>query len=183
MRYSRGKLLIVCTCSQRCISAAYLYPIFLPRLFSLITQVLLILYDLNTPTTQEGMTTWYLELTSFHEPLTVNMTILSSGFLLSLASSLLYIVDVCTASPATFREIATIKRSASDIAESYDYVIVGGGTSGLTVADRLTEDGTSTQAPPSSTSGPDSSYRNGASIGIRTFRRRRHHNSHASMGP
>jgi hypothetical protein len=26
---------------------------------------------------------------------------------------------------------------------SYDYVIVGGGASGLTVADRLTEDGTS----------------------------------------
>lgn len=28
-----------------------------------------------------------------------------------------------------------------DIAASYDYVIIGGGTAGLTVADRLTEDG------------------------------------------
>lgn len=30
-----------------------------------------------------------------------------------------------------------------DVAEEYDYVIVGGGTSGLTVGDRLTEDGES----------------------------------------
>jgi choline dehydrogenase len=30
---------------------------------------------------------------------------------------------------------------SKDIAASYDYVIIGGGTSGLTVADRLTEDG------------------------------------------
>lgn len=28
----------------------------------------------------------------------------------------------------------------SDLAFSYDFVIIGGGTSGLTVADRLTED-------------------------------------------
>jgi len=31
--------------------------------------------------------------------------------------------------------------SAEDIEASYDYIIVGGGTSGLTVADRLTQDG------------------------------------------
>ena len=30
---------------------------------------------------------------------------------------------------------------AADIEASYDYIVVGGGTSGLTVADRLTEDG------------------------------------------
>lgn len=30
-----------------------------------------------------------------------------------------------------------------DVAEEYDYVIIGGGTAGLTVGDRLTEDGES----------------------------------------
>jgi len=35
---------------------------------------------------------------------------------------------------------AKILARQEDLAESYDYVIVGGGTAGLTVADRLTED-------------------------------------------
>jgi len=34
----------------------------------------------------------------------------------------------------------------SQLKPSYEYVIVGGGTSGLTVADRLTEDGKSTSS-------------------------------------
>jgi hypothetical protein len=38
---------------------------------------------------------------------------------------------------------ATVKLSISDIADSYDYIVIGGGTSGLTVADRLTEDSNS----------------------------------------
>jgi hypothetical protein len=33
----------------------------------------------------------------------------------------------------------TVKRQASQLRESYDFVIAGGGTCGLTVADRLTE--------------------------------------------
>lgn len=32
---------------------------------------------------------------------------------------------------------------AEQVKDEYDYIIVGGGTSGLTVADRLTEDGKS----------------------------------------
>ena len=34
---------------------------------------------------------------------------------------------------------ATVKRQVSQLRSSYDFVIVGGGTSGLTVADRLTK--------------------------------------------
>ncbi len=36
---------------------------------------------------------------------------------------------------------ATILSQIADVKSSYDYIVIGGGTSGLTVADRLTEDG------------------------------------------
>ncbi|KAF9693172.1 hypothetical protein EKO04_008926 [Ascochyta lentis] len=39
---------------------------------------------------------------------------------------------------------ATVKRSVADLAKQYDYIVVGAGTAGTTVADRLTEDGTKT---------------------------------------
>jgi hypothetical protein len=52
--------------------------------------------------------------------------------------------STCLAFLANVRDIADTKRSIGEIRESYDYVIVGGGTSGLTVADRLTEDPKST---------------------------------------
>lgn len=38
---------------------------------------------------------------------------------------------------------ARILERQIDVGEEYDYVIVGGGTAGLTVGDRLTEDGQS----------------------------------------
>lgn len=60
-----------------------------------------------------------------------------------LVSTILQLLNIVFSSPVTFRNIATIKRSGSEINEIYDYLIIGGGTSGLTVADRLTQDGTS----------------------------------------
>lgn len=41
-------------------------------------------------------------------------------------------------------ERSKVLASARDVGDSYDYVVVGGGTAGLTVADRLTEDGKTT---------------------------------------
>jgi ribulose 1,5-bisphosphate synthetase/thiazole synthase len=40
---------------------------------------------------------------------------------------------------ATSQHEGNVKRQASQLLDSYDFVIAGGGTSGLTVADRLTE--------------------------------------------
>ncbi len=41
-------------------------------------------------------------------------------------------------------EKATVVVEPRDVDETYDYVIIGGGTAGLTVADRLTEDANTT---------------------------------------
>lgn len=51
-------------------------------------------------------------------------------------------------SPVRVVERAVIIDNISDLRLTYDYVVIGGGTSGLTVADRLTEDPKSTSLNP-----------------------------------
>lgn len=47
---------------------------------------------------------------------------------------------VVRCSPHRLGDRATIVNDTSGLLHEYDYVIIGGGLSGLTVADRLTED-------------------------------------------
>ncbi|KAL8730202.1 MAG: hypothetical protein Q9181_004741, partial [Wetmoreana brouardii] len=60
-----------------------------------------------------------------------------SGCLMGFLLLLLHTAPLC-AQPLVNR--ANIVGSASGLKQQYDYVVVGGGTSGLTVANRLTED-------------------------------------------
>lgn len=61
-------------------------------------------------------------------------------FKLSVLSGLLGVVNAFGAAPGSLARSTILQRANQTNAE-YDYVIVGGGTAGLTVADRLTENG------------------------------------------
>ncbi len=54
--------------------------------------------------------------------------------------ALLLLAQVALSSASRLANRATIVDNAAGLNTQYDYVIVGGGTSGLTVAYRLTED-------------------------------------------
>jgi hypothetical protein len=60
--------------------------------------------------------------------------------LTALAASFYAITFGGVAASPTLAQLAQVKRSVHELQDSYDYVIIGGGTSGLTVANRLTED-------------------------------------------
>lgn len=60
------------------------------------------------------------------------------------AALLSLVVAASLANASNLGKRTTFLNGADQVAESYDYVIIGGGTSGLTVADRLTENPKST---------------------------------------
>ena len=63
----------------------------------------------------------------------------------SIVAAGLVCLGVCAAAPSRhLLERATHLTTISQLLDKYDYVIVGGGAAGLTVADRLTEDAKST---------------------------------------
>lgn len=56
----------------------------------------------------------------------------------------LLIGSFVSCSPIDLAERAVLVEKVSNLQKDYDYVIIGGGTSGLTVANRLTENPKST---------------------------------------
>ena len=63
--------------------------------------------------------------------------------MLSFSAQLLLSVQLALTaycSPVRLAERALVFNNVSALRDEYDYVIIGGGTSGLTVANRLTED-------------------------------------------
>lgn len=57
------------------------------------------------------------------------------------AAGLLQAAALVSAHPAQSLAHSKILTRGDDVQDQYDYIIVGGGTAGLTVADRLTENG------------------------------------------
>jgi hypothetical protein len=60
-----------------------------------------------------------------------------------IAATLILSLFITSGVSRPVQEIAEPKRRVFELNDSYDYIVVGGGTSSLTVADRLSADGTS----------------------------------------
>ena len=61
-------------------------------------------------------------------------------FKVSALTCVALVAVVASAYPSSLQHAKLVERQ-EDIQEEYDYVIVGGGTAGLTVGDRLSESG------------------------------------------
>jgi hypothetical protein len=70
--------------------------------------------------------------------LEANRSVLETRTLAQMLGCTLLFLVVVEALPSW--KNAEVKQSITDVANEYDYIIVGAGTAGLTVADRLSED-------------------------------------------
>lgn len=72
------------------------------------------------------------------------LTVVMAFWIAKLAALLAWVSSSCSSPILPFAPRAVVVNDASQLKPEYDYVVVGGGTSGLVVANRLTEDPSST---------------------------------------